>query len=102
MKKSPILLLAGLIAGTGLVPVQPASAAPPRLEGKTCPFKVPPGTWVGYFDGYRESPFITREDSYWPVTRLRCFKTRADCIAWKYWIQTDFPAGTRTTWCRLK
>jgi hypothetical protein len=80
-----------------------ADAAPPRVEGFSCSYgKAPRGTWIGYFDGIKESPIISFGERYDPVTMIRCFKTQADCKAWKYWAQTDYPTAVRTAWCRKK
>jgi hypothetical protein len=36
------------------------------------------------------------------VTIWRCFRTKAACVAWKYWAQTDYDKGPNLTWCRRK
>jgi hypothetical protein len=91
------------IASSGLVMPQNVFAAPKRVEGRSCSFyRAAPGTWLGYFDGVKESPIISFGDRYYPVTIVRCFKTRADCKAWKYWVQTDYPIAPRAAWCRKK
>ncbi len=36
------------------------------------------------------------------VTLWRCFRTKAQCVAWKYWAQTDYDRGPNVTWCRRK
>jgi hypothetical protein len=97
-----ILAAFALIAGASITGTSPALSAPPRLEGEYCAAgRAPAGTWIGFFDGYeKETRFVSREDSYWPVTEWRCFNSKADCIAWKYWMQTDYRASQ--TWCRKK
>jgi hypothetical protein len=96
------LILCSLLIAP-VVTLDDASAAPPRVKGQSCSYpKAPRGTWVGYFDGLKESPIISFGDRYYPVTILRCFKTQADCKAWKYWAQTDYPTAIRTAWCRKK
>lgn len=99
------LLPAFAAASLGFAPVLTpleAVAAPPRLKGERCHFpNVQPGTWVGFFDGYEESiSLFTLRDIERHVTVWRCFKSKADCTAWKYWMQTDYDAGPKVTWCR--
>jgi hypothetical protein len=80
-----------------------SQAAPPRVKGMSCGYqKIPRGTWIGYFDGVKESAIISFGDQYSPVTLRRCFKSQADCKAWKYWVQTDYPVAIRAAWCRQK
>jgi hypothetical protein len=83
---------------------QPAAAAPQRVEGRYCNFPhVAKGTWVGFFDGSEEAlDIFNMRDSRRSITVWRCFKTKADCTAWKYWMQTDYRAGPQLTWCRKK
>ena len=83
--------------------IAPAFAAPPRIEGQRCHFPhVKPGTWVGFFDGQEAQPRFLNSETYAPVTLWRCFNTKAECIAWKYWAQSDHRAGPQVTWCRKK
>jgi hypothetical protein len=97
-----LLIAAAMSLSPGIV-LDHANAAPPRVKGVSCSYyNAPRGTWVGYFDGLKESPIISFGDRYYPVTILRCFKTQADCKAWKYWVQTDYPTAIRTVWCRKK
>ena len=79
------------------------SAAPKRVEGVSCRyFKASQGTWIGHFEGLKESPMISKGDQYYPVSILRCFKSQADCKAWKYWVQTDYPIAPRVASCKRK
>ena len=81
----------------------PAFAAPPRVEGEACNFShVKLGTWVGFFDGEEAEARFLNDDYHEHVTLWRCFNTKADCVAWKYWAQTDHRAGPQLTWCRKK
>jgi hypothetical protein len=91
-------LLASLVA---LIPTG-APAAPKRIQGERCDFpRVAAGAWVGFFDGYETtSRFVSREDEHRPVRQWRCFRIKADCTAWKYWMQTDYRASQ--TWCRRR
>lgn len=84
--------------------IAPASAAPKRVNGSYCHFpNVAKGTWVGYFDGAEETISVfSGKDTVRPITVWRCFKTKADCTAWKYWMQTDYRAGPQLAWCRKK
>lgn len=90
------------LAFSAILTSTPASAAPPRIEGERCYFPVAKGTWVGFFDGgYEETNFMGR-DVRRQVTIWRCFRTKAACVAWKYWAQTDYDRGPQVTWCRRK
>lgn len=104
MATHPIRLFAAfaLLVGSSVPVAMPAFAAPPRVEGERCAAgRAPAGTWIGFFDGYETtSRFVSREDVFWPVTEWRCFNTRSECVAWKYWMQTDYRASQ--TWCRRK
>ncbi len=83
---------------------QSAVAAPKRVEGSVCHFpNVQRGRWVGFFDAYEEGTNVfTLKDGSRSITVWRCFRTTADCTAWKYWMQTDYRAGPQLTWCRKK
>lgn len=104
MHLHPISLLAAsaFLFGINLPGATPAHSAPPRIEGERCAAAhAPAGTWIGFFDGHETvSRFISREDTYWRVIEWRCFASKADCVAWKYWMQTDYRASQ--TWCRRK
>jgi hypothetical protein len=102
MKSVYSFALTAAFALAALVPPLPAIAAPPRVKGELCYFPVEPGTWVGFFDGgKRQTAWNGREYTH-QVTFWRCFRTKAQCTAWKYWVQTDFPDGPNLTWCRRK
>ncbi len=103
LPKALNILIAGAILFSPVLLPSAAEAAPPRVKGVSCSYhKASAGTWIGYFDGVKESPIISFGDRYYPVTLLRCFKSLADCKAWKYWAQTDYPIAIRTAWCRKK
>jgi hypothetical protein len=85
-----------------LLPAVPAAAAPKRVKGAACYFPVERGTWVGFFDGGKRQTAWNGREYIHQVTFWRCFRTKADCTAWKYWVQTDFPDGPNLTWCRRK
>jgi hypothetical protein len=103
MKTLFSLAVAAISALAGFVPPGTAEAAPKRVEGSYCESPLPSGTWVGYFSGLKPYPIISGgDDRYVPVTRRACFSTKADCVAWKYWMQTDYPQQVRTAWCRRK
>lgn len=93
-----------LILATALpVSIAPALAAPLRVKGQRCDFPhVRPGTWVGFFDGEEAEARFLSDDRHEHVTLWRCFNTKAECVAWKYWAQTDHRAGPQLTWCRKK
>jgi hypothetical protein len=98
----PLLLGVAFVASSWIA--VPAHAAPKRVNGNYCHFpNVKSGTYVGFFDGYGEAFDVFRlRDTRDQITVWRCFKTKADCNAWKYWMQTDYAAGPRVTWCRKK
>jgi hypothetical protein len=98
----PLLSIAAALTLASPLLLHPAAAAPPRVEGALCYFPVAKGTWVGFFDGgYEETNFMGR-DVIRQVTIWRCFRTKAACVAWKYWAQTDYDKGPNLTWCRRK
>ena len=99
----PSLAAITLVLSPVMAPSE-ALAAPPRVKGERCYFpNVERGTWVGFFDGYEnDTDVFTLRDINRHVTSWRCFKSKADCTAWKYWMQTDYSAGPKLTWCRKK
>jgi hypothetical protein len=103
MKSAFQIGAAATIALTALIPPVVTEAAPKRVKGYYCESPLPSGTWVGYFSGVRPDPIISfGDDRYIPVSRRACFSTKADCVAWKYWMQTDYPQQVRAAWCRRK
>ena len=102
MKPLPSIFAALTLTFAALLPSVSASAAPPRIEGERCYFPVAKGTWVGFFDGGYEETNFTGRDVRRQVTIWRCFRTKAQCVAWKYWAQTDYDRGPQVTWCRRK
>ena len=102
MKPHLPLALAFSLALSALLPSASANAAPPRVEGAPCHFPVARGTWVGFFDGGYEETTFTGRDVIRQVTIWRCFRAKAQCVAWKYWAQTDYDKGPNVTWCRRK
>jgi hypothetical protein len=102
MKPHLAFAAALIIALPALLPAVPAAAAPPRVRGEACYFPVEPGIWVGFFDGGKLETAWNGRDHIRHVTFWRCFDTKAQCTAWKYWVQTDFPDGPNLTWCRRK
>jgi hypothetical protein len=99
--KATLLFVFALSLSLQIFP-PPASAAPPRVEGERCYFPVERGTWVGFFDGGYEETSFTGRDVRRQVTIWRCFRSKAACVAWKYWAQTDYDKGPNLTWCRRK
>lgn len=99
-----MLLLALALSVSAPAFLSPASAAPKRVDGLRCnSANAANAAWVGFFSGYRADPIISNgDDRRINITVWRCFKTKADCTAWKYWMQTDYLAGGQTTWCRRK
>jgi hypothetical protein len=100
----PLLSFAAALclAFTALLAAAPATAAPPRVEGARCQFPVARGTWVGFFDGGYGDTAPDGRDFISQVTIWRCFHSKAECVAWKYWAQTDYDKGPQLTWCRRK
>ena len=80
----------------------PALASPPRIKGERCYFPVVRGTWVGFFEGGYGDTALDGRDIRRQITIWRCFRTKAACVAWKYWAQTDYDKGPNLTWCRRK
>lgn len=100
--KNPLLFAAALSLAMPIY-VTPSGAAPKRVEGRVCNFPhVKPGTWVGFFDGWEAVTRLDGADGRESVTVWRCFQTKAECTAWKYWMQTDYRAGPQLTWCKRK
>ena len=98
------LLFPSLMAALALpAAMGPVEAAPRRVEGTACHFPVRPGTWVGFFDGGYEDTGFDGRDVIRQVTIWRCFKSKAACTEWKYWVQTDYAgAAPQLTSCRKK
>lgn len=103
MKLLPVISAAALAFSLAIPAViAPTEAAPKRVKGSYCHFPVAKGTWVGFLDGsYEETSFMGR-DVIRRITLWRCFRTKADCTAWKYWAQTDYGRLPPTAWCRKK
>ena len=51
--------------------------------------------WRSYFRGARQGPF---DHVFW-YTSSPCFRSQADCTAWLYWAQSDWPYYTTVTRC---
>ena len=98
---TPVIAALSISLTTLLAP-SPLFAAPPRVEGERCYFPVEKGTWVGFFDGGYADTGWNGRDIIRQVTIWRCFRTKANCVAWKYWVQTDYDKGPNVTWCRRK
>lgn len=98
------LAVLSLIVATALPSgIVPATAAPPRVEGHACNYPhVKQRTWVGFFDGQEAEARFLNDERHEHVTLWRCFDTKAECVAWKYWAQTDHRAGPQLAWCRKK
>jgi hypothetical protein len=99
----PAFIAAAFAFSTVLLPVS-GEAAPLRVKGERCYFpNVERGKWVGFFDGYEEATNVFNlRDSRRHITVWRCFSSKAECTAWKYWMQTDYNAGPKLTWCKRK
>ena len=104
MFRRKILAVIALLSAVPVIAPVSSFSAPARVEGARCHFpSVAKGTWVGYFDGAEEAfDLFKMKDSKRHITVWRCFRTKADCTAWKYWMQTDYRAGPQLTWCRKK
>jgi hypothetical protein len=102
MTRTAGALLGGALALAGTMPAPPALAdTPPRgvpaydcrsLAATTSPADI----WWTRFDGERRDVF-DNIDAY-HVTA--CFLSEADCKAWLYWTQSDFPYHMVSTPCR--
>lgn len=88
-----VFRLAFLFIALGVaLPLAPdAQAQPPRVEGYRCKplaaTRPANQIWWTNFQGQRED-FWDRLETYRAVV---CFKSAADCKAWLYWAQTDWP-----------
>ena len=103
MKHLTTIAAALSLTFTATVAPLPAAAAPKRVKGEYCYFPVEPGTWVGFFDGGKRETAWNGRDVIRQVTFWRCFQTKANCVAWKYWVQTDYSGpAPQITWCRRK
>jgi hypothetical protein len=55
------------------------------------------GVIIGRFQGYTDSPFISDNDSRWPVSAYRCFRSFEECRGWLYTMQSKYTASTSNT-----
>ena len=82
------------------MPVVPAQAAPPRVEGYSCSAltaSVGPGkVWRTSFRGEKRDMF----DFYLPYSASPCFTSQQTCKAWLYWAQSDYPHRNTFTPCK--
>jgi hypothetical protein len=94
------IVLATTAIGAACLPVVPAEAAPPRVQGQSCSAlaaAIGPGkTWRTSFRGEKRDPF----DNFWPYSASPCFASREACRAWLYWAQSDYPDRNTFTPCR--
>lgn len=96
----PILILTafvGLVAGA----VTASAAPPPRVEGLYCTRALKASApanafWWAVFQGERKGFFGGRETT----RQLRCFRSQADCKAWLYWVQSDWPDLNQLRRCK--
>jgi len=85
--------LAMALAAATTIPLATTAeaAAPPRVEGYHCPtlaaMEGPANVWHTWFRGQKEDLF-DRIDRF---VASPCFRTEAECKAWLYWAQTDWP-----------
>jgi len=98
-------MMAGLAAAAALfgigAMIETAEAAPPpRVPAYNCGYLVqtqgPAKVWQTWFRGYRETLF--GPDNYYTATP--CFTSQANCKAWLYWAQTDWPKRNNFKPCR--
>ena len=95
-------MLVAFLFSLGAVSLRPDMAEakqPPRVKGTYCrtlaASRPASKIWWSSFYGERTGLFNleTYHVSY-------CFKSEADCKAWLYWAQTDYPQMNRVQRCR--
>ena len=92
---NPMKTLAASLAlalAVASVPLSIAHAAPPeRVEGLHCATLAAvigkDNVWSTWFRGYKTGLF----DNVDSFVSSPCFRKEADCKAWLYWAQTDWP-----------
>jgi hypothetical protein len=97
-----MLKLIGLAAfAAALMAAASVEAAQPKrgVQGVSCGTLAhsigASNVWRSYFRGARQGLF----DQVWWYTSSPCFRSQADCKAWLYWTQSDWPYYTTVTRC---
>lgn len=97
------ILLAGSLFAAAMTLAMPPlaeAAPPPRVKGLNCRTlakQIPASSmWTATFRGNRIGHFDIRESTF----QVKCFKSQADCKAWVYWIQSDWPLENQVKRCR--
>ena len=76
------------------------AAQPKRVKAGNCTSLAKSvgkkNVWRTFFRGAKDGPF----DQVWWYTAAPCFRTQADCTAWLYWAQSDWPKYTSPSPCR--
>ncbi len=93
--------LLGLAMPLALAIPQPAEAAqPPRVQAFVCSYlaatRGPANVWQTWFTGQRDQLF--GPDLHY--TASPCFNSLANCKAWLYWAQSDYPKQNTFKPCR--
>ena len=87
------------LALTALAIPRAEAAPPPRVSGSVCSVLArstpASGIWWAAFSGARSGFFDQRDVTY----EVRCFTDLADCKAWLYWMQSDWPAENLLNRC---
>ncbi len=98
-----VLMLATALSllGPGLLASPAAAATPPRVEGYSCNAMVaslgPSKVWRTNFRGNKRD---LNTGLFWPYSATVCFTSHANCKAWLYWAQSDWPDQNTFVPCR--
>ncbi len=89
------------VAALAAAPPPVSAAQPPRVQGLNCTRSLKASApknaiWWAAFWGQREGFFDRRESTH----QVRCFRSQADCKAWLYWIQSDWPEWNQFLPCK--
>ena len=96
----PVALCVAL-ATAAILPPAASAGPPPRVKGLICSKSLKASAaknaiWWTNFQGARKGFFDQRETTM----MVRCFRSQADCKAWLYWAQTDWPKRNNFKPCR--
>ena len=96
----PVALCVAL-ATAAILPPAASAGPPPRVKGLICSKSLKASAaknaiWWTNFQGARKGFFDQRETTM----MVRCFRSQADCKAWLYWAQTDWPDWNQWLPCK--
>jgi len=94
------IFAAGLVVFGHVAAAEAQEQRYPRVRAYSCGWladEIGPGrVWTVWFRGQRE----TIRDRIERTSVRGCFRTQADCRAWLYWMQSDFPLLMNFGQCR--